>query len=30
MKKIEDDTFKVTKSGKTLTTDMTIKFAEER
>ena len=29
MKKIEDDTFKVTKSGKTLTTDMTIKFAKK-
>ena len=25
----EDDTFKVTKSGKTLTTDMTIKFAKK-
>ena len=29
MKKIEDDTFEVTKSGKTLTTDMTIKFAKK-
>ena len=29
MKKIEDDTFEVTKSGKTLTTDVTIKFAKK-
>ena len=29
MKKIEDDTFKVTKSGKTLTTDLTIEFAKK-
>ena len=29
MKKIEDDTFTVTKSGKTLTTDLTIEFAKK-
>ena len=29
MKKIEDDTFTVTKSGKTLTTDLTIQFAKK-
>ena len=29
VKKIDEDTFKVTKSGKTLTTDMTIAFAKK-